>query len=169
MAEFAPPISHCNGLELLRPSLTSQLTSMQLLQTWITPSLPHLTTLPRSGPLQSVGCFLLRLIQSECYGLSSPLPPIFLSSSSPISLSPSIGSLVAAAEAAAAGAAGAAGATFAAARAAAVAAAAPHCYGPRVIAAAGPGAVTGCWTLPAHLPRRLASIRQQPAPASVGC
>ncbi len=88
-----------------------------------------------------------------------PPPP----SSFPISLSHSIGSLVAPAEAAAAGAAAVA------ARAATEAAAACH-YLPGVIAAAGPGVrvVTGCGTLPAHPPRLLVSISQQPASASIG-
>ena len=61
------------------------------------------------------------------------------SPSPPLSLSPSMGSLVSAAEAAAAAAATAAAA---AARAAAVAAAACHYCGPGVVAAAGPGVAT---------------------------
>ncbi len=65
-----------------------------------------------------------------------PLQPISLPSSLPISTTPSIGSLVLAAEAANAAVAE----TAAAARAAAVTAVACHHYGP--VAAAGPGVVT---------------------------
>ncbi len=100
--------------------------------------------------------------------MTSPLSPISLPSSFLISVSLSIGSLVDAAEAAAAVAAAAAAAAasaLAAAVAAAVAAAARHYYGPGVIAVAYPGVVMRCGTLPAHLPRRLASISQLPSPA----
>jgi hypothetical protein len=100
------------------------------------------------------------------------LPPLLLSNiCSPRPSLNSIGSLVAPAEAAdataAATAAAAAAARAAAARAAAVAPSACNCYGPGVVAAAGPGVVT--------LRRRVPTCRAAPSPglykpaASTGC